>query len=211
MHTIRTHIQAQRKEAAAVEAAEGTSNVRITKSEFYRAYSGRGPIRMFNDLIHDRQLQLDLIILTEVGDPLHSLCDTSLEQQKGNALEWASERALGSEKSWWGTCLQILHKVQDPTASQRLGTTPHLNVPCPNDTPWLDSEHGLQRKLFKFAVSLSSNTLWAHACFGRTVPHAIALLLRRTAPERHQSLKLLKEMVSAIQALEKLRQTKPRA
>lgn len=31
---------------------------RLTKSQLYKAYSGRGPIRMFSDLIHEAWLPL---------------------------------------------------------------------------------------------------------------------------------------------------------
>lgn len=104
----------EEQEVEEEEPARAQRKKRLTKSDLYKAYSGRGPIRMFYDLFHDRQLQLEAICMCEIGRPLEAFYAKSLEDQQQHPLLWAASRAWAEEGSWWETCLEVLQKSQEP-------------------------------------------------------------------------------------------------
>lgn len=95
------------------EEEKSKKKKRMTKSDLYKAYSGRGPIRMFSDLIMDRQLQLAAICICEISKPLEDFYAKSLKAQKETALVWATTRAWAEAGSWWDTCTEILQCPQE--------------------------------------------------------------------------------------------------
>ncbi|CAE8711112.1 unnamed protein product, partial [Polarella glacialis] len=76
---------------------------KLTKSELYKMYSGRGPTKMFADFMGDRTLQLDAIIIVAISSPLEAEYSADLEAQRSGAAglaEWAATRSSGSDH-WW--------------------------------------------------------------------------------------------------------------
>ncbi len=53
-----------------------------TKAELYKAYSGKGPVRMFEDFTQDPKLRDHAIILDRVARPLETEYNYELEQQR---------------------------------------------------------------------------------------------------------------------------------
>ena len=53
-----------------------------TKAELYKAYSGKGPVRMFADFTQDPTLRDHAVILDRIARPLETEYNYDLEQQR---------------------------------------------------------------------------------------------------------------------------------
>jgi hypothetical protein len=166
------------------------------KSELYRAYSGAGPVDMFNEFLQDRTLQLHAIIICFVADPLENDYSASLEAQKGgpgSMTEWAARRADGAS-AWLRTVALILLVLHGRTLFARLGMAPSGDQPIPHEfrPAWLEDERSLLAVVFKFVVALSSNVYWSQVMFALCLPHALAILLHPVRAKRVGGMARLK-------------------
>ncbi len=181
---------------------------KLTKSELYKMYSGRGPTKMFADFMGDRTLQLDAIIIVAISSPLEAEYSADLEAQRSGAAglaEWAATRSSGSDH-WWETAKQVVKMSQNKNLFSRLGLSPSSSTPLPFDIdiPWLKEEKDVLRKVQSFAIALASNVVWSEVMFWLNLPHAAAVLLNPNREKREQDMKRLKELITAVEKAERL-------
>lgn len=169
-----------------------------TKADLYRAYSGRGPIQMFSDLIHDRQLQVDALIITSVSQPLEAMYAEDLEEQKNGSCEFEAQRAAGGEASWWGHVGAILMKVHNAGLMRRLGLTQRVRRPVTYQLPWAQLERETLEAIWNFATELAANLAWSQLLYKYTLPHSFAVLASDNPVLRSEGMELLKSMVECL-------------
>ena len=149
-------------------------------------YSGKGPVTMVRDFLSDRKLQVQGIIMTEIGQPLEDAYAADLKAQcpdkRSDLLNWCANRALGGEESWWTTVTQILLKPHQPALFQRLHLPGPTTTPVRIDEPWLSQDRDTTNWIYEFAWTLSANLVWSEILFKWTFPLGTAVLAS-TDPE----------------------------
>ncbi|CAJ1366373.1 unnamed protein product, partial [Effrenium voratum] len=165
-----------------------------TKAQLFKAYSGRGPTRMFCDLIADRRLQQHAILITSVAQPLEKFYHDSLEAQKANSRLFAATRSAGG----------VLMKAHNARLFRQMGLSPRFgNVPAGNE-PWVQEEVEMVKLVWTFASHLASNISWSQLQHKYSLPHAVAVLAHPSPEVRRSGMDLLKRMTLAIRkAMEK--------
>ncbi|CAE8627865.1 unnamed protein product [Polarella glacialis] len=181
---------------------------RLSKSELYQAYSGRGPVQMFSDFMADRTLQLDAIIISRVAEPLEEEYEADLKAQRSGAAglaEWAATRSSGTLR-WWRTARNILKMSQNRNLFARLGLSPSSSSPLgfDNGASWLEEEKAVLGKVHSFSIALASNVVWSEVMFWMNLPHAAAVLLHPDRQKRETEMKCLKELILAVEKAERL-------
>ena len=183
------------------EETEMKRDHKMTKSELYKAYSGRGPTAMFAELMADRDLQKHAIVITDVAAPLETeYCYDRGVQSQGKLplLDWAAARSAGGEDSWWGTISEILHKPYQTEIYQRLGITQACEEPLDPDLHFLAEEVCWVEDVHNFANCLASNMTWRQMMFKYSLPHGAAVLLSRDRQTRETGMDLLKKIIECV-------------
>ncbi|CAE7226220.1 unnamed protein product [Symbiodinium sp. CCMP2592] len=142
------------------------SNTMLLASHFYK----------------DRDLRLDMLLVSTACQHIRNAYSRSLEDQKSQALtiEFQASRAKGS---WFSTVVNTLHLIHEPQALQRINITPATAAAiledddCLATEPWFLDECELVAKFWKLLVELSAARCWSQIQFTTLQPGALAVVL----------------------------------
>ena len=170
-------------------------------------YQGKGPHRIFADLVSDDDLRSDALILEGVARPIETMCWTDVQAQRDpdNWIDFAVSRcATGSADTphyhdgWWGAVAETLMSRHDQTLLKRLRLTGACNPPANPLSEWVQQEVRTLTKVCKFSDALASRITWAQLIFWYTLPHAADFLASPDSTKRHQCMPHLKLIVSTL-------------
>jgi len=163
-----------------------------TKSDLYKIYKGKGPHKIFVDLIMNDQLRDRAVIIEGVARPLEYGINYDLEQQRKGHSHWVSyavNRCVGGLDSWWNSTVQTMAMRHDPKfLIDRLRLSGPCVPPLSVEEPFLQSEVAKMNLVCDFSDALSARHVWSNMFFSWTLPHGAAFMASPDADVRKQHM-----------------------
>lgn len=171
---------------------------RLTKSELFAMYKGKGPHVMNLDILSEDKHRAHACIVVHVAAPLHEQYQSELKAQSEGLLpmlDWVSARANGAG-------MDVVHNTLKAGVSTVLYTAmrcaPHCNPAADFDHETMQDDIQLAEQATKFSVELAANCAWAQQLYSLTLPLCGGVLLSRHRAAQVLALKRLKVLVLSI-------------